>query len=285
MPRLGALLSTVALLHPSFRVHVVERRRVVSEDALLLRAFTRKGVSSRPVATVLLAGRGTLRAEGAVLDLGPGDLAVVPRKGAVSMRQEGDPYLAVVFEWDPGSLSDERPDAPRKSRAPRPLLAAAERLAGTDVAADPLSALVAFVEKGRAGFPLRTPDRDAWAVELSDVQHKLATALDGLHSTLEGRPMLVDLEDALSLSARHLNRLVSDHNARFGFNAGNWRDTRNRWRLLMGATLMTADGATSELVSRVVGYSSSATMCRAFSRAGLPTPGETRELVRSLGPG
>src|SRR5688500_1424821 len=89
--QLGARVSTIALLHPGFRVHLVENEGVVAEDAIALRAFDRKGHVGRPALTVLLEGRARLRLEGEEVWLQPGQVACLPHKSGIEMRQEADP--------------------------------------------------------------------------------------------------------------------------------------------------------------------------------------------------
>ena len=83
-----------------------------------------------------------------------------------------------------------------------------------------------------------------------------------------------ELSDRLGVSTRQLNRIVKDYNETYGFNATGWIDTRNRRRLLIGATLMTAPKATASYVARVVGYRSATAFARARGLAGLPPPSE-----------
>lgn len=49
-------------MHRCYRIHAVDNRAVVSEDALMLRAFERRGFVGRPCATVLLEGTARLSA-------------------------------------------------------------------------------------------------------------------------------------------------------------------------------------------------------------------------------
>jgi hypothetical protein len=46
---------------------------------------------------------------------------------------------------------------------------------------------------------------------------------------------------------------------------------------------MTAQGATTERVSSVLGYGSPNAFCHALTNAGLPPPGELRRIVAGLG--
>src|SRR5262245_28960307 len=105
LPECGALLSTHALVHPEYRVHLVIRRNVGSEDALLVRGFTRLGGAGRAVATVVLEGRARMRVAGEDRWLEPGALSLVADKGLVAMRQES-PFRSLVAEWTPGAFGD-----------------------------------------------------------------------------------------------------------------------------------------------------------------------------------
>jgi AraC-like DNA-binding protein len=266
---LGARVSTLALLHSRFRVHLVENERVVCDDALALRAFERKGQLSRAVATLVIEGRARLRVGGAERQLGPGDVALLPSKLDVEMRQEAAPrYVAIVVEWEPGVLFDARPAAFRVTSSVSLSSAseAADRLrVGDPRVVETIPTL--FSEAGLVARPWQPEPDESGRFRL--VSHALDRAL----SFLDAQPMSVDLERALGLSARQVNRVVADFNARYGFNAGTWRDARNRRRLLVGAALLTHADATVAQVARAVGYRSETALCRAFANAGLPTPG------------
>jgi AraC-like DNA-binding protein len=274
-PALGARVSTLALLHTRFRVHLVENEGVVCDDAVAFRAFSRKGEVGRPVATFLLAGRARLRARGKEAWLEPGSIALVPAKDGIEMRQEASPrYAAIVVEWEPGTLFGARPDD--------------FSVTATGTLADGLS----LAERMRTGdrgvvdglvrlFAPARLDGRPWRDDLDVAEQfgDLAAALDRALSLLDAQPMSVDLENALGLSARQVNRVVSDFNARFGFNAGTWRDARNRRRLLVSAALFSQPRATLGDVARAVGYRSETALCRAFANAGLPSPGSIAEIV------
>jgi AraC-like DNA-binding protein len=289
LPEASALLATHAVVHSGYRVHAVLRDNVVSEDGLLTRGFDRRGALGRPVATALLEGRARLRLPGEERWLGPGDLCVIAGKNALLMRQEGPRYRSVVVEWEPPAWG-ARPAAAiavtslsPASRAPIEALAAA-LLAAEGRVEPALAALPPAWEALRGeGVPLAEAGAERLREPVAEPLLRLARALDAMCSNLRGAPMLVDLESALALSTRQINRLVQDFNTRFGFNAAGWRDTRNRWRLLMGATLMTAEGATPEAVARAVGFASAATFSRALANVGLPPPGEIAAAVRALG--
>jgi AraC-like DNA-binding protein len=274
---LGARVSTTALLHSRFRVHLVENEAVICDDALALRAFDRKGELGRPVATIVLEGRARLRSGGLERWLAPGSVARLPSKSGVEMRQEAEPrYVALVLEWEPGTLF-----------AGRPAAFEVETCAGE---ADALSALAARVREGDVSVaePLARMVGGARSDQAPDREDEdaarfgpLSAALDRALSLLDAQPMTVDLERTLGLSARQVTRVVTDFNARYGFNAGTWRDARNRRRLLVGAALLSQPDAALDEVARAVGYQSTTALCRAFANASLPSPASIAGLVAS----
>lgn len=288
-PGAAALLATHAIVHSAYRVHAVFRDNVISEDALLVRGFDRRGAVGRPVATVLLEGRARLRVPGEERALEPGQLCVAASKAQILMRQEGPRYRSLVWEWEPDAWG-ARPAEPLSVR-PLPAATCAELTAFTEVlrdAGDDASLAVpalasAWASLRAQGVPLAEADQGRLVEPIGEPTRRLARALDALQSNLRGVPMMTDLEAVLGLSLRQINRLVQEFNERYGFNASGWRDTRNRWRLMMGATLMTAPGATAEAVARAVGFASSATFSRALANIGLPPPGEIAAAVRALG--
>lgn len=271
---LEARVSTLALLHPSFRVHVVRNERVVCDDRLALRAFDRKGRLGRPVATLLLEGRAWLQSGEEARWIDAGTLALLPDKHSVVMRQEAEPrYTAIVVEWEPGTLLGERPSAfaVRPASLEPTLLALASELEHA-----PERALPALLEVlsalGLASAPFELP-----AVEPRIA--RVSVALDRALSLLDEQPMSVDLERSLSLSARQVNRLVSELHETYGFNAGTWRDARSRRRLLVAAALLSRREATLPMVAKAVGYTSVTALCRAFADAGLPSPASVSDVV------
>jgi hypothetical protein len=280
-----AYLETHALVHTQFRVHVVRNDRVVSEDRLHLRAFERRGMLGRPIVTAILQGNARIEAFDRLEWLSPGDVSAIESKGAIVMRQsrDGERYESVVVEWEPGTLDAGRPKGFEKraldASALDRLRALAEQLTHRDVDAERAAAVGSEI-LALLGFPPRSAA--SLVEEVTEQTRLLATSLDDMLSDLGAKPMAVDLHDVLGLSLRQVNRLVLDFNVRYGFNAVGWRDTRGRRRLMMGATLMTAPGATVEDVARTVGYASPTAFARAMALAGLPAPGEVARCVASL---
>jgi AraC-like DNA-binding protein len=277
-PKLRAYLSNVALVHTQCRLHAVKNARVVNEDIMLERGFVRAGGVSRPVMTILLAGVARVSAYGEHHWLEPGDALVVDAKQEVHMRQAGDAYEAIAFEWSPGFLGSPRAQIDRAGLSADEL---EEARAVWTAARDETSAPARVVErlctmlgkKPRASLDERVPER------AQDLTHVLDEAL----SALAKQPMLDELSERLGVSTRQLNRIVRVYNETYGFNATGWIDTRNRRRLLIGATLMTAPKATASYVARVVGYQSATAFARALGLAGLPAPTDIAAEVARIG--
>jgi hypothetical protein len=288
MPSINALIETRALVHTAYRIHVVVRQNVISEDALLLQAFERMGNLKRPMLTVLLEGRARLRACGEERWLAAGDVSLIGDKVGVEMRQEGDSFLTVAVEWEKEFLSTLAPRGFTAWKVARQHIAELREHAGVLVrhglrvaeAAESAARLLSVLAS--AGAPFKPVQTDALVESVPLQMERLSAALDSVLSHLEGGPAAVDLEDALGVGARQVNRLVAEYNQRYGFNASGWRDTRNRRQLLMGATLMTAPGAVAERVAVAVGYGSARAFHRALQVAGLPAPSAIGDAVRSL---
>lgn len=235
--------------------------------------------------TIVLRGAARIEAHGAAHWLEPGALSVVDHKGAIVMRQSRarERYESLVLEWDPGSIGGEPP-------AGFTIRALSEDTLGVVAAAADELARTTSIDRAERALrtvlgTLRALPLDPGAALVEPVPERtsaLSTALDELLSDLAQRPMAIDLHEQLGLSLRQLNRVVTDFNERYGFNAGSWRDARGRRRVLMGVALMSARGATVEEVAEAVGYASPTAFARALAEAELPPPGEIARIVDCL---
>jgi AraC-like DNA-binding protein len=228
--------------------------------------------------TILLDGVARVSAYGEHHWLEPGDVLVAAAKQEVHMRQAGESYASIAFEWAPPFLS-----APG-DRVERSKLSATDREAAREVwsaARDESSSPARVVERLLA--LLRKKPAGALDERVPERAQDLTRLLDEALSALAKQPMMNELSDSLGVSTRQLNRIVKDYNETYGFNATGWIDTRNRRRLLIGATLMTAPNATASYVARVVGYRSATAFARALGLAGLPPPSEIAAEVARIG--
>jgi hypothetical protein len=283
VPELGARVSTYGILHARYRLHAVENRRVVCEDAALVPAFERCGHGGRPVATLLVDGAARVRAHDKAEDLAPGDVLAMDAKDAIVMRQEGARYAALAFEWDPDWLG-ARPAAFTRARVDHATLAELDAIALRMAAGASTAAMVVrVVEVLRAGgVDVRIPSEDECVEEVSDKTAALAAALDDMLSNLDEQPMITDLERRLGVTSRQVNRIVASYNKRYGFNAVGWSDARSRRRLFVGFALMTVPGATAELVAHAVGYRAPSAFSNALKEAGLTAPSAVAKAVAAL---
>ena len=258
--------------------------RVVNEDLLLQRGFARAGKLSRRSMTVLLEGEARLSAYGDHHWLAPGDVVVVEGRNAIQMRQAGERYASFALEWEPGWLGDPSARITRARLDARAVdearaIWSALRASGDD--AERLVEGVLAIGHGVGACTKKT--RDELREDAPPRAQKLTETLDRVLSRLDEQPMMRDLCEEIGVSPRQLNRIVRDYNATYAFNAGGWIDTRNRRRLLFGATFMTAPHATAAYVAGVVGYRSPTAFARALRRAGLPAPSEIAREVERLG--
>jgi hypothetical protein len=286
IPEIEAVVATRAVVHTGYRVHVIHNHGVVCDDDLFLPSIARIGRISRPVLTVILAGRARIRLEGFERWLEAGDVVLLPVKAVVAMRQEGTPFRSIAIEWDAGTLggSVSAPDVVRLDAiAFARALLLADALESCPDAVNASALLADILSLLRAqGAPFDPVVAQALIEPVPHPVVRLGRALDAVLSRLAHAPALVDLDSALGLSLRQINRVVTQFNRRYGFNSLGWRDTRNRRRILVGATMMTAPGARTELVARAMGYSSPTGFCHALDLVGLPSPGATADRVERL---
>ena len=285
--RLGASMESLALIHPGFRLDVSRNCNVVSDDRLLARAFERKGHLDRSQVMLVLEGRAVVRHGDDASYLGPGSMLLLPRRRGALVRQEGPSFLSVTIEWDAGTLGGRLGEPALQRALHAASLARAREV--TDAIRSGLHAGDAparFSEMVRvlreAGVPFDAPGPALFAGDIEPHLGVLSRALDESLSDLDRQPMVVDLEDAIGVSPRHVQRLVTRFHARYGFDAGGWRDALTRCRLRVGVALMTAPGAGTELVAGAVGYASSAALCHAFAESHLPAPSSIPGVVRDL---
>jgi hypothetical protein len=123
---------------------------------------------------------------------------------------------------------------------------------------------------------------DLASVVATDVV-RAGAATDRVLSELSANPMSVDIEASLDRSPAQTRRLLQRYALpRQCEEFMNWRHQRNLWRIYIGAFLMTSPRAETAAVARLLGYRSAAAFCHAFANAGLPSPGNVRQLVREL---
>jgi hypothetical protein len=192
------------------------------------------------------------------------------RAGQLVVTRFGDPArsLAPSSDWMelvwpcPTETPNVSTLSPRSLARARALAAAME---GNDLAVM-MGALEGLLADLRAhGLFITAPSHDERAA-------RFARTLWQRAMELERQPMAVDLASALGVSERHALRQASRYLERFHLSASSWRELMQCLRVEMGTFFMSARNATTEAVSRYLGFASPTGLCHAFQDAGLPSP-------------
>lgn len=292
-PNLGAWFEGHVAITPTFRMRVARQRRIITDDALTWGGTVpRIGFLGRPLVSVVLSGRSFLRYDRQEVVVEAGQIAFIPTRERLLARQEDTadaPFEVLFVEWELGILGTRRPTSfgvvTVRPDHLRVLREASSVLAGGD---DPIRGAAAVADALEI-LRLYGAPFDAWIANdlVADVMAGdvvLSRALDRALSALSAKPMVQDVRQIAALSERQLARRITEFNARYGFNAVNWRDALKRWRLLAGTVGMTVPGAKTEHIAAMLGYASPAAFCRSFAEAGLPSPGSIAARMAVLGP-
>ncbi len=281
--------------HPHLWVHVVEHRGSVVDERIGRCLGHGRASLGRRVVGVMLRGRSELRTLTASRWLGPGDLCLCDTRGDFLSRHEAleEPSLSITLEWDReyfggrslgeprldhlGSIARVLPEveALRHSIERAWLSAETKR----EVASQLLRTLASLSAEG-IDVPMLTEGELASQVA-PDVEG-LSRALDTSLSFTGTRPMLVDLEDITRVSGRTVERTLPEIFRIWGQASETFRELRGRVRIFQAQLLMSHPAVTTELGSRVFGFASPNAFCKAFGKAGLPSPGRIRDALGEL---
>lgn len=263
----GAGLEVQALRRPELILRCTRYERIIVDESILTPVFP-LAVPVRALAFIILAGRFL----NGPLEAAAGDVVFQLSTDTRHGRFERTHYLEL--EWDApmpgkpeivgkGDLARARDITSRLLTSPQ-----------VDVLRD------AFDFFRTAGVPLGDLAAERLEGMPSVLDQRLARAMEAQLENLSTRATTLHLGEDAKISPRHLQRLIHAFNARYGMNAGNWRDTRNRWRLQIAVALLSVPELTVQDVAAQVGYADAAALARAFSNAGFPSPTEVR---RQLG--
>jgi AraC-like DNA-binding protein len=272
-PTAGLVVDSPSLRRPEFAFRRTTYRRIIVNEALLTSAFPLIQPRSRLQVLLLLDGALTIEHDGRVHDVAPGEAWLL----GPSM-QRGAWFRNATFldlEWTAPSSPSER--VPRKLRTPdeaRVLDVSAELASGAapqrgvlDGVFDLLRSMGAPIDFSAASLTGGPSRRDV----------RIARAMEKQLSSLSSEGTTAHLGEEAALSPRQLQRVVQDFHGRYGANAGNWRDTRNRWRLQVAVALLSLPELPVQVVAQEVGFRSGTSLARAFGSAGFPSPAELRE--------
>ncbi len=278
-PSTGRVLEVASLRRPEFVLRVTTYCDVIVDERLLTKKFPFVPSSSRVVCLMMLEGELCLFAKEHEVRAIPGDtlLLGIPFMHSTWWKNS----TCLELEWAPAGPSAVVPPC----RLERVDLKRARALSALifDRTSDQRSTLaLAFDLFRSAGAPFEQT-LESLSGEPSGQDRRLALALEEPLAQ-QSNDATTHLGDTLGLSPRHLQRVIAEFHAHYHFNAGSWRDTRNRWRIQLAAVVLSRPGITVASVAKAVGFASSNALARAFAQAGFPPPTEIRARVSEKDP-
>jgi AraC-like DNA-binding protein len=270
-----ARIEVIALRRPELVLRSTRYEQVIVDERVLTRAFSWIAPPSRLQALALVEGRIIFEAGRSSIEVAPGDVVLLTPPMASRARFERAAFIDLEWNADAVNALDVPRVVRRTDTSPLVQLANVIR----DVTRSHRSVFAeAFAVFASAGAPLGALS----ALELEGGptarESRLACAIEAQLRDLATSAGSVNLGELADLSPRQLQRVVEELTARYGINAGNWRDMRNRWRIQIAAVLLSVPELTLGDVAAEVGYASASALARAFANAGLPPPSEIRTL-------
>lgn len=266
------LIEQICAIRSSVMVVRNTRYHAVVDEHLLTSIFRFVPPPRRLI--VVIVHRGLMRIRGPKpLTVRAGEAALLSGVDMSWARFEHASYLDIE-----GLPTSERAE-PTPRMLPAPDLERARRL---ELALDSSEASTAeTLSEGSAlarslGAPLPALSAEQF-VDPTPLDLAIAGAMVQQFALLSTEATATSLADAVGRSPRQLQRVVQDFNRRYGLNAGNWRDTRNRWRLQTAVLLLSLPSLSIAEIAAEVGYRSPNALARAFAKVGFPAPAELRQ--------
>lgn len=264
-----------SLRRPELVVRSTRYANIVVDERILTRAFPIIAPPSRLLLVVLLEGRLSVGAPESAFDVSPGEAILVVPEMTRAMRWVDARFVDV--EWtapDAASLTEPR-------RLGRPDEALVQRiLRGLEEDGEDHRARFAegieLVRSLGVAIPIESA---ALSGAPSERDVRLARAIGEQLANLADAASTLHFGEIAELSPRQLQRVVGEFAARYGMNAGNWRDMRNRWRVQLAAVLLSLPETNVGVAAKEVGYASTAAVARAFANAGFRPPTEVRQAL------
>lgn len=284
-PELDASSSAVEVRTPFMRVSVHDGRNGSTDWGVVERALPFVHRMSRTELTVVLRGRGRFDEGGRHHEIGAGMLALSDqsRRGTEAYAGRATRYL--VLEWDPrvlGAGHHGHVAIARLTQASVTRLGAlADTLVGVPDARVTAETTTAMLDLLRAsGLAIARIEAGALRTPVDDAQ-RLADALGHHLSQLRAHPDIEDVGGELGWNVRLVHRRLASMVGAYGLPWPSWRALLRHYRFTSALRLLSAPGATTELVARATGFRSPSALCHAFDKAGLPSPGTfTRDARR-----
>lgn len=263
-------VSVSSLRRTDVRARVTHYDGVVVDERILTPRFPAVLGPERMQVFVLLAGEVTLHLD-APTPLAIGDAWLMPRLAIHRGRFRNARFFEIDWAAETPvpvaplgaspalvALADELARVPDEGHAQRSYL---ERL---------LSAMVAL------GAPVPPEVRALEAEGPTPRDLRLGAAVAEQFAHLVREATIPHFSEDAALSGRQLQRIVADFHRRYGLNATNWRDTRNRWRIQVAVVLLSVPSLSVADIAAEVGFSDATALARAFARWSLPSPSELR---------
>ena len=280
-PELDASFSAVNLRSAGLRVGVHRGRNVTSDFTLVARASPFLERCDRIGLTLVLDGRGRFDEKGRTGWLGPGDLVIDDQREGGTEAYAGADATWVVLEWR-AAFAGPSFAGPFRIEA----ISARDRLRALELArafeADPSPERgIAIVDLLRAvGLPFERLTAADLVHETDGTDQRLAESVLKSLSRLDRQPSVDEVAEALGWNVRTLHRRLERAADRYALPWAHWRSALHHARIAQAIRWLGARGATTELVARLTGYRSPTSLCHAFARAGLPSPGALAHAAR-----
>jgi hypothetical protein len=273
---LAAAFEDAEVRTPHLRVALRRGRNVTNDYALLGRAIPVAHRQTRPQISILLSGAGRTDENGRRVWMEAGDF-VVSDGGAErggSGAYSGTDLRQLLVEWDPtvfGLAYDRAFEASSVSQSDRSRLEqAALRAVCEETSPSGIVELLAVLRS--IGLPLERVDARGLGpapAALYALHRSVAARL----SNLQDFPSIDDVAGDLNWNQRRIHRAIKSLGEAYGLQWSDWRTGLHIYRMLSATRLVSIPGATTELVARLTGFRSPTSLCHAFAKAGLPSPG------------
>jgi AraC-like DNA-binding protein len=274
VPELDALHHAIEVRTPALRLGVHHGRSVSSDFGVVERAAPFVHRMTRPCLTLVFEGHGRFDEHGRRFRVDPGDLVLSDQCERGTEAYAGSPARWLVMDWDPTLVGARYAGAVSIARLGRVDLARLSKAAGGiggPRSAEASAEIVRVLRSLGVGFE-RLAAADLARAPASDEQ-QLATAIGDHLSNLRAHPALEDLVSDLGWNARLVHRRMATNAKRYGLPWEHWRALLHHMRVVSALRLLSAPGATTELVARLTGFRSPSALCHTFDDAGLPSPG------------
>jgi hypothetical protein len=271
-PALDASYDLIDLRTLHLRIMRMSSRRVSTDYTVLDRAMPYMHRKERPSLLLVLEGEARFDEGRSRRFLSRGDVVRSDARLLGTEAHAGHMSSCLAFEWDPAAhgAAFARPFVVDRLER-RDIARLANAAVGLD-GPDPSRATCEIIEILRAvGLAFDRPDLRALRGE-DDRLQPLQTAISNTLASLERRPTIEDVESGTGWNARRVHRGVEALAKAYKLSWRHWREGLHQARLLHALRLLSASGATTDLVSRLTGFRGPVPLCHAFAEAGLPSP-------------